>query len=641
MGSMATPQRIKDVLANKASENFAGRREELASLLDCLDEGRALVTWVHGIAGVGKSALLAEFRTRAEAAGAHAVLIDCRFIEPTPEGFQRALRGFAEGAPAKRKVLILDSYESFLLLDAWLRQSFIPELGEPVRIVLASRFPPGAQWLLSLEWQGLFRALHLREMPDADAISLLKRSGIGPREAERLNRLARGNPLALRLAASTAPLRSGEGLEDAATRAIISKLAGYYLDGVVDQESRTLVEAASVVYRFTRSLARAMVPDAPPQAFDRLTASCLVEAARDGLVLHDAVRGVIASSLQSSDPHRFQAYRKAAWIQLRAEARSASREQMWGYTSGMIFLLANPVVREAFFPSRSLPVNVERAGPADGAVIKDITCRQETPAAALLVECWWKRAPETFRAVRDSVGATTGFYILAELRDQGLPQMDEDPVMRAWRRHLRANPLSPEQTAVFLRRWLSAADGELPSAVQAACWLDAKRSYMELRPRLRRCYLSVCGLDVYGPTAKGLGFEIIEGASVILDGITHHLAVLDFGPGSVDGWLTGLVAAELGVKEEGLLDLESRELVLEEQRVALTSLEFELLRYLQERGGKAVGRAELLEQIWRRRPDSSSNVADVVVRSLRKKMGSRAARLATVRGFGYRLDPDR
>lgn len=637
---MATARRVKDILAAKASENFIGRQEELASLLLSLTDSGPLVTWVHGIAGIGKSALLAEFRARALALGAAIVTLDARLIEPTPAGFHHALGDALQPLSAAcktRRILIIDSYEAFLLLDAWLRQTFIPSLDDSVHIVLACRYPPSASWLLSLEWQGLFRVLTLREMSDLQALQLLTRAGVNRNVAERLNRIARGHPLALRLAALSAHSASRDTFTESAARDILRQLAGFYLDGL-DPVSRAAVEAASVVHRVTPSLLCAMLPAASPDAHRHLADTCFIQATPDGLILQDAIREAVASYLISSDPHRFQRYRKAAWRQLRNEARSASRDQMWGYTSGMLYLLQNPVLREAFFPHSAQPVNVEPARPSDGIALLEIARTQETPAAAKILTNWWHHAPWAFRAVRNAAGATSGFYVYLELRDTRLPPMHEDPLMQVWRKHLRKHPIASGETAVFLRRWLSSTHGELPSPVQAACWLDVKRSYMELRPHLRRCYLSICGLEAYGPTAKVLGFEVVDDASVTLDGKAHHLAVLDFGPGSVDSWLTRLVAAELGVEPNGVLDLESRELTLEGRRIALTTLEFELLRYLQERPGKSVHRHELLQQVWQRRPDSSSNVVDVLVRSLRRKMGTHASQLVSVRGHGYRLE---
>ena len=100
--------------------------------------------------------------------------------------------------------------------------------------------------------------------------------------------------------------------------------------------------------------------------------------------------------------------------------------------------------------------------------------------------------------------------------------------------------------------------------------------------------------------------------------------MLDFGPGSFDGWLSDLVVNELGLRPEEILDTAARELVNEEERVALTALEFGVLTYLRQREGKAVSRAELLGEVWEQRANSGSNVVDVVVRSLRRKLGVRA-----------------
>ena len=113
--------------------------------------------------------------------------------------------------------------------------------------------------------------------------------------------------------------------------------------------------------------------------------------------------------------------------------------------------------------------------------------------------------------------------------------------------------------------------------------------------------------------------------------------MLDLGPASVDGWLARLVASELGVEEDGLLDLAARELVLDGARVGLTKLEFSVMEYLSRRAGEAVSRADFLENVWGNSYHGGSNVIDAVIRGLRKKMGNRAALLETVQGVGYRL----
>jgi DNA-binding response OmpR family regulator len=113
--------------------------------------------------------------------------------------------------------------------------------------------------------------------------------------------------------------------------------------------------------------------------------------------------------------------------------------------------------------------------------------------------------------------------------------------------------------------------------------------------------------------------------------------MLDFGPSSVDGWLAKLVASELGVDGDGLLDSAARELVLNGRRVSLTKLEFGVMEYLQMHVGQAVPRIAFLENVWEQTYDGGSNVVDVVIRALRKKLGDKASVIETVQGVGYRL----
>jgi DNA-binding response OmpR family regulator len=69
--------------------------------------------------------------------------------------------------------------------------------------------------------------------------------------------------------------------------------------------------------------------------------------------------------------------------------------------------------------------------------------------------------------------------------------------------------------------------------------------------------------------------------------------------------------------------------------VALTRLEFLLLRELVEHAGHSVGKGQLLATVWGYDFDPGSNVVDVCVRRLRSKLGFDL--IKTVRGEGYQL----
>ncbi len=84
-----------------------------------------------------------------------------------------------------------------------------------------------------------------------------------------------------------------------------------------------------------------------------------------------------------------------------------------------------------------------------------------------------------------------------------------------------------------------------------------------------------------------------------------------------------------------VLDFGRLEANLGHGAVALTRLEFLLLRELMEHAGQSVGKGQLLASVWGYDFDPGSNVVDVCVRRLRSKLGFDL--IKTVRGEGYQL----
>jgi two-component system copper resistance phosphate regulon response regulator CusR len=73
--------------------------------------------------------------------------------------------------------------------------------------------------------------------------------------------------------------------------------------------------------------------------------------------------------------------------------------------------------------------------------------------------------------------------------------------------------------------------------------------------------------------------------------------------------------------------------------VALTSREYALLEYLARRAGEVVGRADIAEHVWDEHYDAFSNVVDVYVQRLRRKLDppDTPSVIRTRRGQGYQL----
>ncbi len=75
------------------------------------------------------------------------------------------------------------------------------------------------------------------------------------------------------------------------------------------------------------------------------------------------------------------------------------------------------------------------------------------------------------------------------------------------------------------------------------------------------------------------------------------------------------------------------------QSIALTAKEYALLEYLARRAGQVVSRAEIAEHVWDENFDSFSNLIEVYIQRLRRKVdeGRKSKLIRTLRGEGYLL----
>jgi class 3 adenylate cyclase len=562
---------IAERISQAAERSFVGRRGEVEMLRDAIlaDEPPFVAAYVHGPGGIGKSRFV-KATLDAVSPPARALVLDCGQIEPTPRGFLRAVAAALEedahepdldgvarmlGDCGPRTVLALDTYETFGLMDAWLRQTFLPILPDTVMTLMAGRNAPSAAWLTTPGWEGLFRDVELRSLDPDDALRLLEQRGLGEEQAARVNRFARGHPLALELAAAALRTQPDLDIAPGPPPKILPQLTAAFLAGLPARTAEA-VEAASTVRRVTEPALAALL-GAPTGAdrFDDIRELPFVEMTAEGLALHDVVRDTIAQDLARRDPERHRRYLLRAWRFLNCESHLTATLDLWRHTADLIFLIQSPFVREGFFPAGSSEVRVEPATPSDAEAILGIVA-ETAPEELGLLQAWWDGLPDAFHVARDGAGTIIGFYLLFEAGVADPALADADPLTRAWLDHLRREPVAEGERVLFLRRWLVRGTGELPSPAQGACWLDVKRTYMEMRPDLRRIYTAVQALDVYAPAVTPLGFVPVPEADVLVGGATLHTAMLDFGDSSVDGWLRRLVGAEVGAEadEDGDID---------------------------------------------------------------------------------------
>lgn len=556
---------LSERLSDAARGAFVGREVEVRSLFSAMQtpEPQFAVAFIHGPGGIGKTSCL---RAILDLLPGHYVKLslDCRDIEPTPHGLLSAIAALmgmdARGADvqslsgrladgARRAVITLDNYETFGLVDSWLRQTLLPALPSTTVTLIASRGRPSPGWATDPGWAEMFRETELQALDEAQSIKMLCSRGLSEEQARRINVFTRGHPLALELAAAAGRAHPDLHIEEAAIPHVVERLTELFLSGL-DAGTVEALEASSTVRRVTEPLLASML-DSPSrrEGFEAVRSLAFVSAMHDGLVLHDLMRDTISYGLAQRDPARHATYRTRAWRHL-SNAASRSAKTVWQYTADLLYLVQNPLVRNAFFRPDAIDVSMAPALPGDRASIEEICNTTESKESAYWLLRWLERHPETFIVARTASDRVAGFYILFEHDRVDSDLLHEDPVTAAWCAHLDSHPVLSHERVLFNRRWLSRDIGEGLSPVQSACWLDLKRSYMELRPNLRRVYAPVVDIACFAPLVTPLGFVPIEQAHLKLGDLTYYTAMLDFGAASIDGWISRLIGMELGAEPD-------------------------------------------------------------------------------------------
>jgi hypothetical protein len=678
-GPQREEARIADRLKQLRRQRFVGRQRELGQLGQCTEPDGPAVTFLHGIGGMGKSALLEVLEEHLQARGVRSTYLDARSFEPTPRGFWEALGGelgvrAGRGEPAEPEsrarseqvmaalasapgisVLVVDHYESLRLIDSWLRADFVPRLPARVRLILSGRHPPTAGWSMTAGWQTLVQTCALQALDEAESRALLESRHPPAALVPGIVKFAQGHPLALELALAAAAEHPGFDFEAPGRSRVMARLAQLFLQDLANSGVRAALEATCVVRRASRSfLASLLGPDAATQAMERLGELGFVERTAEGLSLHPSVRQALEGELRAIDPIRHRELRRAAWQHLRQALPSVGRAHLWPHAADALFLLEQDHVREAFFPSGRELFVVERAHERDWPEIASICSAYDSADGVAVIDAFFRHARPAVHVARSECGEVVGFYVLS--RSDQVPEqlIARDPLIARWLDH---HPRD-DAPALLLRRLLARPARAAQADAYAACVLDLKRTYIE-NPRTTRLYAATSDPNAH-PEWGPLGFREQPGLSVpglARDGGPHSTFCLEFGAGGIFGWIGRLVDAQYESPSESIppldgstapaepdlgrgsglhFDEDLRRLVIDGAAVPLTPLQFNLLRHLSNHPARVIERDELVQAVWGR-AFVGSNVVDAAIRSLRKKLGPHASAIETVKGFGYRF----
>lgn len=332
-------ERLHQTIEARQHHLFVGREQELSLLASWLDRepGPTSVLSVCGMAGIGKSALLREFRRLAAARGVTTAHVDGQVCPPTPRCFSEFLADLIEGnlpgrdplqaiydhaAAGGRLLLTIDDYDRLAGMESWLQNTWLPQLpATGVLVVLAGRQGVSTAWLSDPAWHDRLMGICLRTFNREEAAAYLIWLGVADEaRRQRLVRESHGLPMALSMAPAT--VNDPDGVAPTVT------VAARLLQEVGETELPAELEALSLPLEADADLlADILEREVSPQAYHRLARLSFVQVTDHGLSMHAAARHYLRLDSQRRAPVRFQKLQGRAVTTLRRRMVAAGSHE--------------------------------------------------------------------------------------------------------------------------------------------------------------------------------------------------------------------------------------------------------------------------------------------------------------------------
>lgn len=413
--TLATVGRVTSLghtLRELRRRSFTGREEEVAAFRDAL--GAPGVIFVHGLGGVGKTALLDVFADLAAEKGFDAVRVDARHLT-LGQGAPPVLPG---DVPA---VLLIDTYELLESVDDWIRDHYLSALPASCLVVIAGRRAPGPRWRTDPAWRTLTRVIALGNLSPEEGRAYLCAQDVPGEMHDRLLTISRGHPLTLSMMADA--VRRGatpRSLSDQPDT--VSALLALIIDEVPSARHRTALEVCALVAVTTEDLLRAMADGDAAELFAWLRTQPFIDESPYGLYPHDVVRDAITADLRWRSPARYaELYRRkfAVFHELvRATADERERLEMLVLTV-VLNGARSPLAAFASLPP-TMRAYADQLHDRDRSAIVAMTADRQGRDQAELAAYWMNRRPEAFRVFRTETGEPLGYGACLDLTEADL-----------------------------------------------------------------------------------------------------------------------------------------------------------------------------------------------------------------------------
>jgi hypothetical protein len=531
---------LADRVAAARARLFVGRateREFFARAVASPDPPFA-VLFVHGPGGIGKTALLGEYRRIADAAGYRAIAIDGRSCEPSPPGVLAAIAGELGVADPERCLgllaaqdrlaLFIDTAEMLQPLDGWLRNDLLPRLPASAITVIAGRYPPDLRWRASPGWEDLVAFQALRNLAPEDSRAYLAARGVPETAHSSVLAFTRGHPLALSLAGDvTARGDAPFAPEDAPD--VVAALLEHFIAQEPSPRHRQALEVCATARVTTETLlARVFGEDDAHTMFTWLCGLSFIERDRDGVFPHDLARDVLVANLRWRHPARFVETHRTVHDHVVERVRATRGREQFAELYSLMFMHRNNPTWQSFAPMEQRGHEYIVPGtPDDHGLVIDTVQRHEGVRSAEITDRWLAVQPEGLSVLRDIHGELSGFLLGIELATCARADVDFDPVVTAILDMMdRHGPLRPGDEAMCARFCMGRDTYRTPTLRLSFSMIGSGMIYT--RPRLAWMVTPVVDPDYWRSLFSYVHINPYPDADVTVDGRTWHMYAHDW-----------------------------------------------------------------------------------------------------------------
>ncbi len=559
------PTLLADRLLRAAHDRFVGRDAPRHLFQDALSaaEPPFFVLYVYGPGGVGKTALLREFRYLCRQQEVAETYLDARMVEPNPEAFLKALRGVLHlepgvnpmtmlGGATERRVLLLDTFETLVSLERWLYTTFLPNLSEHVLVVVAARKAPTSAWTTDSSWQALLRTIALDNLNPDEGRAYLTKAGVPDEQHEGVLHFTHGHPLALSLIADTYAQRPGTEFNFGADPDVIKTLLDRLVMKVPSPAHRAALEACAMVHYMTESLLAEMVamPDVR-DLFEWLRDLSFIDSGPFGLFPHDLAREALAADLRWRNPEWYaELHDHARGYYNRRLAETRGHDQQRVLYDYMYLHRDNPIIKPFIDWQGTGSAVPTPATDADWPVLRQMVARHEGEASAQLADYWFAGQPEGVLVFRGTEKEPIGFLARVALEKVTADDRKSDPAIDTALRYLAGHaPLRPGERATHWRFWLAAEEYQGVSSIQSLLLLKMAQHYLTT-PDLAFSFLPCGDADFWAPFCAYIEFDRLPEADYEVGGHRHGVFGHDWRVVPAMMWLDRMAQKEVTTGDE-------------------------------------------------------------------------------------------